>query len=71
MNNPPNLINDTIARCIYQKVDGFYYFDPQALQGAYPAHLLRAIADMLDEMNKRRSELMDAHPSSKCATIIN
>ena len=32
--------------------DGYFYFWPERLNGAWEAHVLRAIADKLDEINK-------------------
>jgi hypothetical protein len=36
---------------VLAKEDGFYDFWPELNGGYWPAHMLRAIADMLDEMN--------------------
>jgi hypothetical protein len=44
---------------IYQEVDGFYYYDPPPNGGCYPAHILRTIADKLDEMNKPWQEQIE------------
>lgn len=44
--------NDVYLGDILKKEDGFYDFWPLKRPGCYwPAHLLRAIADKLDEMN--------------------
>lgn len=40
--------------------DGFYIYEPSS-PGSYPAHLLRAIADKLDEMNKDWIDQLDAY----------
>lgn len=37
---------------IYREVDGYYYYMPPPNGGAYAAHILRAIANELDAMNK-------------------
>lgn len=41
---------------ILRKEDGFYDFWPELRGGYWPAYVLRAIADMLDDMNKEWHE---------------
>lgn len=54
---------------IYTEVDGFYYFDPHGLSGAYAAHTLRDIADALDAKNLQwntviESEFAEGNPGN-------
>lgn len=44
---------------ILAKEDGFYDFWPELNGGYWEAHVLRAIADKLDEMNKPWQEEID------------
>lgn len=51
---------------VLQKEDGFYDFwpDRDVHRGGYwPAHMLRAIADKLDEMNKPWQDIIDNDPA--------
>ena len=42
------------------EVDGFYYFDPNAV-GCFTAHQLRWIADELDQMNAPWEKQLDEY----------
>ena len=45
--------NGVLLGHILAKEDGFYDYWPKYLPGTYmPAHMLHALADMLDEMNE-------------------
>lgn len=46
------------SKDIYMEVDGFYYFDPNAV-GYFTAHQLRWIADELDQMNAPWEKKLD------------
>lgn len=49
-------MNDSWKKNITQGEDGVFLFWPTDNQGAYPAHVLRAIAIYLDELNNKKSE---------------
>ena len=46
---------------ILAKEDGFYDFWPELRGGYWEAHVLRAIADLLDEKNKPWQESIDKY----------
>ena len=52
--------NDKKIGEVFSKEDGFYDFWPDdALHGYWPAYMLRAIADLLDEMNEPYQKELD------------
>ncbi len=44
--------NGVVLGVFLRDVDGYFYYWPEKLSGAWEAHILRAIADKLDEINK-------------------
>jgi hypothetical protein len=44
---------------IYMDVDGYYHYLPTCNTGHFDAHVLRIIADLLDDMNKEWNEMLD------------
>lgn len=53
--------NGAILGEFYREVDGFYYFEPWWKEGSgcIASHILRALADKLDELNKDWSEFIE------------
>ena len=45
-------------------VDGYYYFWPSN-NGCWPAHVLRSIANKLDDINKKWNDEIEFHFSEK------
>ena len=44
----------------YQEVDGYFYFEPDCSKaGFWQPHILRGIADKLDEINKPWNDLIE------------
>ena len=44
----------------YQEVDGYFYFEPNRSNvGFWMPHILRAIADKLDEINKPWNDMVE------------
>jgi hypothetical protein len=58
--------NGVILGEFYREVDGFYYFEPWQRDGSgyIASHVLREMADKLDEMNKAWSELIEKNLKS-------
>lgn len=53
--------NNVLLGQIFTKEDGYYAFWPEPGEGYWPAYLLRAIADLLDERNKKWDEEINAY----------
>ena len=66
-----NKINDQKYQVIYDngvyigdllvEVDGFFVYYPIQNGGAWESHVMRAIADKLDELNKPWQQQIDKH----------
>lgn len=48
---------------VFAKEDGLYDFWPELRCGFWPAHLLRSIADLLDEMNREWEQELETASS--------
>jgi hypothetical protein len=44
---------------IHQDVDGFFYYFPPQSGGCLTAHIMRQIADDLDEMNRPQNKAIE------------
>ena len=58
--------NNAVFGEIYKEVDGYFYFQPNnKLTGCVPAHILREVADKMDELNKSWNEQIDDYFDKK------
>ena len=52
--------NDLVVGELIMDVDGYYYFWTSN-NGCWPAHVLRSIADKLDDINKKWNDEIEYH----------
>ena len=44
--------NGVVVGFAYREIDGYFCFEPAPAHGFWSAWMMRAVADLLDEMNK-------------------
>lgn len=61
--------NDNVVAVIYQEVDGYYVFDPYENTGFWTSHVLKIIANKLDELNKEYNKVISQYFNKELKTL--